>query len=389
MKRLIGLFILLFLLIPTSVQASGVFDFVSMVLPKNDSFTKQAGFRTSRNDSVIADSRFHNKDLLCEVGYKLDYGSLIDSGQARMTCNKVIIPSNAQLSGTGDDFQCDRDFKRNGDLCEKLMLPANAHIAAGGNDFDCNTGYTKDGDKQSLASGDAKCIDAHKPANAKFFPQSDDWYCENGYVQNGDKCESLKVPSNGRASETGTFFYCLPGHKLAENKIDCEQIKVPENAQPNWLGSWDCNQGYRKDNDRCEKVELPSNAKFLLRGADFYCDAQYKKNEADRTCVKVVLPENASWDDASYGQWRCKQGYVRKDDNCEVFKLPEHAFWVGFNSWDCDAGYVKVGYSRQGTDYRCNKVSIPEHAHISDSWEKWDCDSEYTKNYTEKRCDKI
>ena len=294
------------------------------------------------------------------------------------TCQKIVIPAHAQLSGTGDDFACDRDFKRVGDLCEKLILPANSHIAAGGNDFDCNTGYTKEGDK---------CIDAKKPDNAKFFPQSDDWYCENGYVKNGEKCESLKVPSNGRASDTGTFFYCLPGHKLADNKKDCEQIKVPENAEPNWIGSWNCNIGFKKDGDKCIKIENVEHGKLLAENG-FYCDERYTRDESSRRCVEIKLPENAYWDSSSYTQWSCNQGYVKKDERCEAFKLPEHSFWVGQNAWDCDAGYMKTDSGQAGMTGRCDKVSIPSNAHPSNSYEKWDCDSGFVKNYREKRCDK-
>jgi len=237
MKKIIfGLFLLLFI-IPTSVQASGVFDFVSLVMPNGE---EKTGFWPSQNDSKKSEiasfsatplssgarndvpcdfgSRYDyrrdkcekvfvpeygrlNSDgisVSCEMGYILKYGKVQDSGLAGMTidkCIKVVVPAHAQLSGTGDDFQCDRDFKRVEERCEKLILPANSHIAAGGNDFDCNTGYSKQ---------DGKCVDARKPANAKFFPQStlpehafwvgfNSWDCDSGYVKNYRKLKCDRI----------------------------------------------------------------------------------------------------------------------------------------------------------------------------------------------------
>ncbi len=418
MKKIFFLILILILIIPSSVQASGVFDFVSLVITEKNTLRDAQGDKSLDFDFRQDDSKDYpeihrtfspcdfgfkfnyenhscekvvvpadgvlNEDgisVRCEVGYRLDY--------EKNVCNKVIIPAYAQLSGTGDDFSCDRDFRRVGDTCEDLKLPANSHIAAGGNDFDCNTGYKKEGEK---------CVEAVKPANAKFFPNSDEWYCENSYVNVDQRCEPLKVPSNGRAADTGTFIYCLPGHKIADNGKDCEQIRVPENAEANWIGSWTCKVGYKYVGSRnefgmtgtCQKIENVEHGK-LLADSGFYCEPHFKRNETDRTCVPVILPQNAQWDEASLDDWRCNQGYVKNlsSHSCDPFKLPEHAFWTGVNAWECDAGYEKKLDSGQWTTGRCEKVSIPEHGFASQSFEKWDCENGYIKNYREKRCDKL
>jgi hypothetical protein len=83
---------------------------------------------------------------------------------------------------------------------------------------------------------------------------------------------------------------------------------------------------------------------------------------------------------------RSKQGFIKNlgSHSCDPFKLPEHAFWVGFNSWDCDAGYKK---NFQGLS--CDKVSIPENAHPASNVDKWECNSGYVKNYAENKCEKV
>ena len=424
MKKIVfGLFILFFL-IPTSVRASGVFDFGGMVEPiraeilkrvlndntqskANDTLMKEVkkvgesvppcsfGFRydyhRERCEKVfVPEHGVLNSDGLsvrCEVGYKLVRSEQfsVDSGQQINVdvCEKVQVPAHAQLSGSGDDFQCDRDYRRVGDLCEQVVIPSNGHIAAGGNDFDCNTGFSKDRDQ---------CVDAVKPNYAKFFPNSDDWYCDSGFriSEDGKSCEAVTVPANARRSETGTFFYCNRGYKLGENGRDCEKVFVPDYAEGNWIGSWDCNQGYKKVGDKCEKAEVVENGKFLSLGADFYCDPTFRKDEENRKCVIIDLPQNAEYDSSSYGGWRCKQGFVKNlgSNSCDQFRLPEHGFWVGFNSWDCDAGYKKIDNRAQNSESRCEKVSIPEHAHASTSFDRWDCDSGYEKNYREMRCER-
>lgn len=401
MKKLLLLSLLLFLIIPSSVQASGVLDIVSLVVPTIKENKKVIGQSENTDKSkkklpcgfgfkfnyqshtcekvVVPEHGILNEDgisVRCEVGYKLLMRSRNEFGMT-YECNKIIIPAHAQLSGTGDDFQCDRDYRRVGDECVRLLLPPNSHIAAGGNDFDCNTGHTK---------VDGRCDLASKPVNAKFFPNSDQWYCENGYKRVDDRCEALIVPVNARAYETGTFFYCLQGYRLAENGRDCERVSYPENAEPNWLGEWDCNQGYRKDNDRCVKEDLPNNAKWVSRGSDFYCEPTFRKDEVNRVCVKIDLPQNAEYDSASYGGWRCKQGFIKNlgSNSCDPFKLPDHAFWIGFNSWDCDPGFRK-NLQR----LRCDKVSIPDHAHPANNYDRWDCNNGYKKNYDKNTCELI
>jgi hypothetical protein len=398
MKKFFALIVFLILIIPSSVQASGVFDLVSLMVPMtlqerekkilkrvqhdkkpnwNIKSLCEFGFRFNYKHHkcekvIVPEHGMLNEDgisVRCEIGFKLS----VD----RLQCVKVKIPAHAQLSGTGDDFQCDRDFKRVEDICEKLLLPENSHIAAGGNDFDCNTGYTKI---------NGRCEVTDKPINARFFPNSDDWYCESGYTRIDERCEALKVPANARASDTGTFFYCNQGYTLSENGRDCERVIFPENAEPNWISGWDCNQGYYKDGDRCLKSELPTHAKWMTREDDFYCDPTFRKDQINRVCVRIELPQNAEYDDASYGGWRCKQGFVKNlgSNSCDQFKLPEHAFWVGFNSWDCDAGFKKnlPGLS-------CDKVSIPENAHPSSNYDRWECNDGYKKNYKESKCEKV
>src|SRR6187549_406083 len=103
MKIYLVLLIALLLIIPTSVNASEVVSYVVQFIPSVEQKVEQ------RSEVQVVEK----KKLRCEVGFKLDYDKNI--------CHKVIVPAHAQLSGTGDDFACDRDYKLVGDSCEKLI----------------------------------------------------------------------------------------------------------------------------------------------------------------------------------------------------------------------------------------------------------------------------
>jgi hypothetical protein len=51
------------------------------------------------------------------------------------------VPPNGYLSDSGQDWECDRNYERRGDLCVSLEVPANAHVSSSGHDWDCDAGY--------------------------------------------------------------------------------------------------------------------------------------------------------------------------------------------------------------------------------------------------------
>lgn len=197
-----------------------------------------------------------------------------------------------------------------------------------------------------------------------------------------DKCIRFDVPSNAHLTYSGNSWDCNRGFKRSTDGNTCEEIRVPVNASANFIGSFNCNSGYKKTGDSCVKAEEVADGKFYETGADFYCLNGYKRNEPERKCEKIVIPANAREDSSSLDGWRCFSGYIKEGSECKEFKLPDHAFWF-IDFWGCEPGYKKNSDNKS-----CDKISIPENAQATATFDGWICNPGYTKNYKENRCDK-
>ena len=285
-------------------------------------------------------------------------------------------PKNGKLNTFKDDFECDRGFIKNKSnwSCDKINLPENAVLTLAGNDWTCIANYKRVGDR---------CEKVTLPENAKFAVQGSEWYCNFGYEKQGDKCIKLEIPTNARWSYDGNDWECNKGFKESEDGKSCIEVKIPDNAQSNYIGTFTCNSGFKKVEDRCEKQPDITNGYFYNTGSDFYCAKGFKKNEAERKCDEIKIPENAHRDDLSLEGWSCNKEYRKEGSECKKFNLPENADWVG-DTWKC-----KSGYRKNPTNFTCDKIHLPENAHYSDTYDGWLCNNGYTKNYKENRCDKI
>ena len=309
-----------------------------------------------------------NKDKLpaCETGFKRNSLGI---------CEEIKAPQNAKLNSFKDDFECDRGYKKNKNnwSCEEIKLPENGTLTVAGNDWTCISQYRRVGDK---------CEKVHLPENAKFFIQGSDWYCNSGYERQDNKCIKLEVPSNAHISYSGNDWECNKGFKESEDNKSCLEVKVPNDAQSNYIGTFTCNSGYKRVGDKCEKQPHIENGYFYTTGSDFYCAKGFKKNESERKCEKIKIPENAHQDDLTVEGWACNNEYIRRGDKCEKFTLPEHAFYAD-STWEC-----QLGYRKNPTADRCDKIGLPENAHYTDNFDGWLCNDGYTKNYRDNRCDK-
>lgn len=284
-------------------------------------------------------------------------------------------PENSKLNSFKDDFQCDRGYTKNFKdwKCEKIALPENAVLTLAGNDWSCISQYKREGDK---------CVKVKLPENAKFYVQGPDWYCNFGYEKQGDKCVKLEITSNARWSYDGNVWECNKGFRESDDNKSCIEVKIPENAQSNYIGTFTCSSGYKKVGDKCEKQPDIENGKFYTAGADFYCNNGYKRNESERKCQKIIIPENAHEDSLTLEGWSCNKEYRREGSECKKFTLPEHAFWVD-NTWKCE-----LGYKKNPTAQSCDKISVPENARLADTYDGWLCNAGYEKNYRENKCEK-
>lgn len=291
-------------------------------------------------------------------------------------CEAIKAPENGKLNSFKDDFECDRGYRKNSDnwSCDPIKLPENGVLTVAGNDWTCIANYKRDGDQ---------CIKVILPENAKFYVQGSDWYCNFGYEKQNDKCVKLEIPSNAHWSYDGNDWECNKGFTESDDHKSCIEVKIPDNADSNYIGTFNCNSGFKKVGDKCEKVPDIENGKFYSTGADFYCLNGYKKNESERKCEKIKVPENAHEDNLSLEGWRCNKEYKREGNECKKFTLPEHALFSR-DSWKCE-----LGFRKNPTADSCDKISLPENAHYTDTYDGWLCNSGYTKDYKENRCNKI
>lgn len=302
-------------------------------------------------------------DWLCQVGYK--------KIASQNLCQKVVIPEHGKLNYSGDDFVCERGFIRENDLCNELRLPENAVLEAIGNNWTCIATYQRVGNA---------CVKVVVSKDGKFFSQGSDFYCNNQFRKEGSECMLFDIPANAHLMYSGNDWQCNKGFVKNREKNSCESILVPQYGQVT-LESFVCDPGYDKLGDRCVKVDPIEHGRFYEQGSQFYCESGYKRNDELRTCEKIVVPENARLDSTSIDGWSCISSYIRKGDKCEKFTT-EHIVWQG-SSWTCELGYIKDFGSQV-----CQKVSLPENAHLELNSDGWVCNTGYIKNYRENRCDK-
>lgn len=157
----------------------------------------------------------------------------------------------------------------------------------------------------------------------------------------------------------------LPGQPYAEN--------MPSHAHKNIFGTgWECDRGYYRNGNKCERVVIPENAHLNIFGNGWECNRGYYRS--GNSCEKVVLPANAHIN--LYGNgWECDRGYYRSGQQCKKVIVPEHAHInIYGNGWECDRGYYRSGQE-------CKEVVVPEHAHINLIGNGWECDRGYKKVY--------
>lgn len=310
---------------------------------------------------------FATKNITCETGY------------IRSTlgvCEEIKAPEHAKLNRFKDDFECERGYTKNlkNWSCDQIKLPENGTLTVAGNDWTCIATYKRVGDT---------CEKVTLPENAKFYDQGSDWYCNAGYQKQEEKCIKLEVPSNAHQAYSGNDWECNKGFAISDDKKSCIEVKIPSNATANYIGSFNCDSGYKKVGDKCEKQPDIENGKFYTQGADFYCNNGYKKNESERKCEKIKIPDNAHEDNLSLEGWSCNSEYLKRGDKCEKFTLPEHGYWFN-NTWGCE-----LGWRKNPTAQSCDKINLPENAHYVNTYDGWACNNNYTKNYKENRCNKI
>src|SRR3972149_598636 len=116
---------------------------------------------------------------------------------------------------------------------------------------------------------------------------------------------------------------------------------ISENAHPNIYGTgWECNSGYYRSGQRCERVIVPENAHINIMGNGWECNSGYYRS--GQRCERVIVPENAHINIMGNG-WECNSGYHRSGQRCERVIVPENAHInITGNGWECDTGFKNI-----------------------------------------------
>lgn len=186
----------------------------------------------------------------------------------------------------------------------------------------------------------------------------------------------LPIPENASAKSYSDGWECNTGFRLNENA--CVAVVVPQNAYETnraYGSGWECLHGFREtDRTACVPVEVPAGGFLDPSGERWRCLRGYTK--VDDACQEIELPENAYLSDATYGSlWTCERGFEATGDRCTAIAVPANAFLNGSGyglPWTCERGF----FERSG---RCEAVAIPEHAYFDDAsyGPGWQCDRGY------------
>ena len=104
----------------------------------------------------------------------------------------------------------------------------------------------------------------------------------------------MKMIIRNKTSLLGTFF--LGVILLLSSSVvlaqDIEDSERPQNSHKSRYGDrWECNRGYREENDTCAKIMVPDNAFLDRHGKNWVCDRGFSKKGS--RCQKITLPQNS------------------------------------------------------------------------------------------------
>lgn len=218
------------------------------------------------------------------------------------------------------------------------------------------------------------------------------------------------MPENASAKSYGGGWECNIGFRLNEN--DCVAVIVPQNAYEtnrSYGSGWECLHGFRSiDKTACVAVDVPEYGYLDPSGERWRCLRGFIK--VDDTCQEIILPANAYLADASYGStWTCERGFEVTGDLCTAIAVPANAYLNGSGygqPWTCERGFLENnglceavvmpanaffddatygtgwkcarGYAASGET--CDLIDVPEYAHLDRSGNRWECNKNFQKS---------
>lgn len=140
----------------------------------------------------------------CDRGYRERGGD----------CTAVDVPANAYATDRsyGLGWECMRGFRAvDKKACVPIAVPENGYLDASGDNWNCNRGYRKSG---------AACLAVMVPENGYFVdsPSGRGWHCDRGFRAVGDACVAVEVPQNAHLDYSGNAWECdRPYRRLQDN----------------------------------------------------------------------------------------------------------------------------------------------------------------------------
>lgn len=190
--------------------------------------------------------------------------------------------------------------------------------------------------------------DALVPANATAKSYGEGWECDRGYRRDDDACLAIIVPQNAYATNR------------------------------TYGKGWECLHGFQEvDDATCFEVLVPEGGYLDPSGQRWRCLRGYIK--VDDICLEVVVPDNAYLSADSYGAaWLCNRGYQDEGQTCAAIAVPENAFLNGSEygqPWTCERGYFE-------RDDTCEAVVVPENAYFDDAsyGPGWQCNRGFAES---------
>jgi hypothetical protein len=120
-----------------------------------------------------------------------------------------------------------------------------------------------------------------------------DWECTRGYRREGDRCVRLQVPPHAFLDFSGHAWACERGYRQAGDR--CIPVQVPPYAFLNYFGhDWECTRGYRREGDRCVSVQ-PGQAS-LARTGEAATGAAFPRDELAQLATDVYTNREALHD---------------------------------------------------------------------------------------------
>lgn len=171
------------------------------------------------------------------------------NGYPIINCSRLVLPANAELGATGNNWKCRLGYFRREQQCELIDIPENAHLTSN-----------------------------------SFFAISDDngWACDRGFREINNSCEKIYVPQNAKLNSLGSGYKCNLG--FANTGSSCraknygELIVDLQTAEQNlFLAISNMGKSCSKIVDLCEKT----------CDDDFSYSSSPNKRECEKVCKAI------------------------------------------------------------------------------------------------------